>query len=807
MHHSILSRHAGSRREFSQRSPAPTRSLVARCLVARSLAAVALAAAVLLPPAPSQVARAADVTRVRIGVTQDGLTAITPADLVAAGVDPAALDPRTAAMSSLGEPVAIEVAGEEDGRFDEGDRIVFFGEKFRGPEMDQKYTDERVYWLDLGGAPGPRVSTQGAAPEFDRTPPPDFATTLRAEESHVWWSLHSIYMDTQDTWFWARLQSLMPGQAVTATLPYTVPHPAPGAAATVRLEEISRSYVWNVNPDHRTTATLNDVPVLDEGWDGLRIRKVFSAAVPAGVLAHGTNTLAVGAWVAPGVNADDVMVNYWELDYRRLFRAFEGRLDFRAETAGIQEYSTAGWPAADVLIWDVTDPNAAVRLLPGSPVVLQRLYLPLVAGGSTGGSAASGPADVAVRFRVLAGAGDRFWLQAKGSLNRPASVRLRPPTGLRNPPGGADSVIVTSTELLPQAERLAGWHSAHGRRALVVDMKDAYDEFNHGIYHPKAVPAMLAWASTHWEGAPPAYLTLFGDGHWNFKGNNPALYPPSPNHVPPYLAFEDPWQGEVPVDARYGDLDGDKLPDLAIGRLAARTPDEARVLVDKILAYDASVRTADWQRRAVFVADNPDASGDFHLVSDEIIADPTYTPADLAVTRVYLPGSAVVPPSADQVAATRADLIAALQAGAFMVQYTGHGAINHWTHESLWTTAEVPLLANGGRLPLVMTFNCLDGYFAYADPAMEGMAETMNRKEGGGSIAAFSPTGLGITADQHAFRKILLTVMFTEDVRELGPALLIAKQRFALTYGAHYMTQTMSLFGEPALALPISENQ
>lgn len=765
-----------------------------------------VAATLVLPPlAPARIVHAEAVTRVRIGVTTDGLTAVTPADLLAAGVDLDTVDPHTFALSSLGEPVAIEVTGEADGRFDGEDRIVFFGEKFRGPEMEQKYTDERVYFLDIGGAGGTRVATQDAAPVYDRTPPPDFLATLRAEESNLTWTLHSIYMDTDDTWFWARLQSLMPGQAVTATLPYTVPHPAPNASATLRLEEISRAYVWNVNPDHRTTAALNGVPVLDEGWDGLRIRKVFSAPVPAGVLSHGTNTLAVGAWVAPGVNADDIMINYWELDYRRLFRAFEGRLDFRAEDAGIAEYSTTGWPAADVMIWDVTDPRAPVRLVAPAPA-WQRIFLPFVSGGISGGAAPAAPAaDVTVRFRVLADAGDRFWLQAEEALQRPASVRLRPPTGLRNPPGGADSVIVTSAELRPQAERLAAWHRDHGRRALVVDIEDAYDEFNDGIYHPKAVPALLAWARTHWEAPAPAYLTLFGDGHWNFKGYNPALYPPSPNHIPPYLAFEDPWQGEVPVDARYGDLDGDKLPDIALGRLAVRTLDEARVVVDKILAYDQTVRAADWQRRAVFFADNPDGSGDFHLVSDEIVAG--YTPSDLQVTRVYLPGSATVPPSDEQKAMTRAALADALRAGAFMVQYTGHGAINRWTHESIWTTDDVAGMANGGQLPLVMTFNCLDGYFAYADPAMEGMAETMLRKEGGGSIAAFSPTGLGITADQHAFRKILLTVLFTEDVRELGPALLIAKQRFAQTYGAHYMTQTMSLFGEPALAVPARENQ
>jgi hypothetical protein len=43
----------------------------------------------------------------------------------------------------------------------------------------------------------------------------------------------------------------------------------------------------------------------------------------------------------------------------------------------------------------------------------------------------------------------------------------------------------------------------------------------------------------------------------------------------------------------------------------------------------------------------------------------------------------------------------------------------------------------------------------------------MQRKSGGGSIAAISPAGLGYTADQLAFRKILLDVMFKDNVREV----------------------------------------
>ena len=81
------------------------------------------------------------------------------------------------------------------------------------------------------------------------------------------------------------------------------------------------------------------------------------------------------------------------------------------------------------------------------------------------------------------------------------------------------------------------------------------------------------------------------------------------------------------------------------------------------------------------------------------------------------------------------------------------------------------------------------------------------RQPGGGAIAAISPTGDGITSDQQAFRRLLMTVMFKENVREIGKALDLAKRRYAAAGGAHYMIETMTLFGDPAMRLPISASQ
>ena len=132
--------------------------------------------------APRVAAAPAAPVRLRIGVTIDGIVQLTPSDLATAGVDLASVDPRTFAMSSMGQPVAIQVTGEADGKFDPEDRVLFFGQKFRGTQFEEKYTDERVYWLDIGGAAGPRIADVDATPQGDLTPPQDVAATVHAEQ-------------------------------------------------------------------------------------------------------------------------------------------------------------------------------------------------------------------------------------------------------------------------------------------------------------------------------------------------------------------------------------------------------------------------------------------------------------------------------------------------------------------------------------------------------------------------------------------------------------------------------------------------
>jgi hypothetical protein len=258
----------------------------------------------------------------------------------------------------------------------------------------------------------------------------------------------------------------------------------------------------------------------------------------------------------------------------------------------------------------------------------------------------------------------------------------------------------------------------------------------------------------------------------------------------------DPWQGEVPDDNRYADLDADGEPELALGRIPVGDLAEANAVIDKIVTYDENRRFEPWQHQALFIADYDPVAGDFAGESDYIIAN--YLPADLIPQRIY---RTITHPDVNAVRQAIAD---AINSGVWLLQYAGHGSPSTWMKGQGWTVGDVAHLHNAGHYPFISTYNCLDGYFAY--PGYPGMAETMLRKQNGGSIAAISPTGLGTTDAQSLFRQTLMGVIFHEDVRVLGDALLLAKQRYYDQVGSHYLIDTMTLFGDPTLQLPAGEN-
>ncbi|MDH7487676.1 MAG: C25 family cysteine peptidase [Anaerolineae bacterium] len=726
-------------------------------------------------PASSRARNAGPPTdALKLIVDTDGIYRLRPADVATAGFDPAGLDPRTFALSSQGQTVAIHVAGEADGHFDPQDYVEFYGRKLFGDPMVTKYSDENVYWLEWGGEPGPRMDDVDGTPTGSAPVPASFVATHHAEEDVIWWTHHTTTLDTRDTWWWQRLTVYGPSGRATftttlsgvAAVPYT---------ATVRAEVVSRR-VADINPDHHTRLYLNDLPEpIDESFFDGKVRQVLTTTVPQTALNEGENRLHFEIVNDLGLSTDDIYFNWFEVDYRRTYSASGDLLRFSVDTPGTWQFEIGGFSSDDLLAYDITDPWRPTRIL--SPTI-------------------SAEADTYRLAFEATGQGKPEYLALSGTLVRvPKRVERFTPSGLRDPSNGADVIFITHAAFMAETQRLAEYRAAQGLRVKVVDVAALYDEFNDGIFHPVAIRNFLDFAYHHWQPPAPAYVLLVGDGHWNFKNLNPGEYgSPDPVFIPPYLAWVDPWQGEVGADHLFACVHGDDiLPDLLLGRLAVNSPAQARTMVDKIIGYEATAQAcADpWPRRLLFVADNSDDTGDYPAVADDIIAH--HVPPEYEARRVALGVTHSQPGDVTQA------IIENLNEGVLLANYNGHGSVDWWAHERIWGAQNIADLENGDRLPLVLTFNCLDGYFIY--PGRPCIAEEMTRAEGKGSIASWSPAGLGTTWVQQILQAAFHDALFQEGWPPLGVAAATAKVALFAALGENELIYTQTLFGDPGLRL------
>jgi hypothetical protein len=314
-----------------------------------------------------------------------------------------------------------------------------------------------------------------------------------------------------------------------------------------------------------------------------------------------------------------------------------------------------------------------------------------------------------------------------------------------------------------------------------VAIEDVYDEFGHGEASPDALRAFLEFAYHQWKAPSLRYVALLGDATYDGKD---YLRTGVRNRVPALMVKSTYlWTAS---DPGYAAVNGqDSLPDVAVGRLPAATVEEARLLVEKVLAFEES--GADLSGPAVFVADNPDLGGDFEADSDAIAA--------------RLPGREVEKIYVGRLGAAgaRGAIQGALDRGASLLSYVGHGGIAVWASENVLGTSDVSALQPQPRQPIAMTMNCLNGYFHF--PPMNSLAEELLKADGKGVVAAFSPSGLSLDAPAHAYHQALMDELVSGRHARLGDAVLAAQRSYADSGVFPELLALYHLFGDPALAI------
>jgi len=711
-----------------------------------------------------------------IAVDGEGMVRVSGADLALAALPIETLDPQRLRLYAAGEPVAIRVLGDADGVLNPSDAVIFFGQPSRS-----RYSAVNIYQLAHGGAPGLRMAERDGTPAGGPVPAA-FTDTLHIEQDLLYRSdfpKRSGDPDAEppsDHWFWQQL-SAPQAMAQVADLPGV----APGAwSGRVRIAAVGKSAFATVDPDHRLKLAVAGSDIGAVTWDGNTGLAVRELPVGSERLAGGSVQIGIEA-PEPDIPLRDYYdhsyIDWIEVDYRRTFTAGADGLLFTFDVRRVTDFAVGGLPVPDVAVYDVTDPA----------------HPEMVIGAGVRGAGLSGAsAPYSVRFRADTPGRRVFHVVPRAGYRSATRVEARPPADLRSPDRGADYLIIKPASLRAAVQPLADHRAAQGRRVAMVDLQSAYDTFSGGVPGPEAIRDLIAYAFHNWQAPAPTHVLLVGDGTYdprNRLGKSP------PTLLPPFLKEVDPWLGEVAAENAFATVSGsDSFPDVLLGRLAVNSAAEATATVNKILDYEMTPPSGPWRNRLLFATDNPDTAGDFYAISDDIVD--RHVPAGYAVERIYF-GQTHTDSQAARTAIGRA-----LNQGALLAQYVGHGLSSGWAQELIFRRTDAEALTNGGRLPVMLDMTCMTGYFT--DPSKVSIAEAAVRASGGGAIAAFSPTGFGVATGHDYINRAFIDLLLGQGVTQLGQVAVASKLALARATSLHRdLIETFALFGDPALTVQL----
>jgi hypothetical protein len=366
---------------------------------------------------------------------------------------------------------------------------------------------------------------------------------------------------------------------------------------------------------------------------------------------------------------------------------------------------------------------------------------------------------------------------ADSAVAHPANIAANLPSSWNRSNQVADLVIISHRNFIASLDSLKALRRSQGYAVAIADVEDIYDEFSYGMRAPQAIRDFLARARSAWKRAP-RFVLLVGDASSdprNYLGLGDFDFVPT--------KLIDTAQMETASDDWFADFNNDGLPELAVGRLPARTLSESSTMARKIVDYAQLARPEE----VLLVTDRNDGFN-FEAASNDVRA---LIPSSVVVREVFR--------SALDDATAHSQVVQYMDRGPKIVNYIGHGSFGLWRGSSL-TSADAANLGNGPNYSFVMTMTCLNGQFQ--DPYADGLAESLIKAEQGGAVAVWASSALTEPAAQALMNKEVMRQLFagagtTDPPVTLGEAVMRAK---ALSNDGD-VRRTWILLGDPLTRL------
>jgi hypothetical protein len=381
-------------------------------------------------------------------------------------------------------------------------------------------------------------------------------------------------------------------------------------------------------------------------------------------------------------------------------------------------------------------------------------------------------------MKLVHGLGFAFGLAASvvGCSSDAADDGGAPPTEQpSDPPPSAsaiesvDYVIVSTNPLAGAADRLKAYRESKGLKVSVGLVGDILGgETNRAAGSAK----VHDWIKARWEKRDPAktfFVALLGDGTAEASIDDTTI---------PAGEWFDPFEkANVVTDNTYADMDGDDIPDLAIGRIAVASEAEADVILEKTKRFEANYEVGVWNRRLSLFASNAGFGEQIDAMIEgvvfKLVEDIPYD-FDLNLTYAKQSSPFVFVPErfSDKV-------YERLNEGSLVMTYIGHGYENGFA-ELDWNGKSFPILDTDQlskmkiehRSPILTLIACLTGKFTSGESLSERILKSKD-----GPVAIYSSTEVSHPYPNAVFTRELSQTLATERTPTVGEVFMRAKRR------------------------------
>ncbi len=742
----------------------------------------------------------------KIPVTENGIHKIDYAFLKNTGINVSAINPKKIKLHGNGGGIlpqlisderptdlienAILVTGQADGKFDQEDYILFYGQDadehklMDDGELNYKknfYSDTTFYYLTISDSDGLRIAEKE---NFGSTHPIinsfDDYINYEKDENNI--------INSGREWYGERFDFTL-----TYELKFDFPDLVPDTELKVNTSVMGQTYEEAsldllVNGQALGQQKINAIAegsYLAKGSDQFETFTINTSTVPS------AQEITIRLSFNPvGSVKSKANLNYLTILGLRKLKLYGNQTSFRSLEStqnAISTYEIEDGSSA-FQIWDVTKP-----------------LKPYNQKFSTGQSKVSFGAFSSELREFIIFTNQDFFIPEKAVKIANQNLHGSP---------NVDFLIVTYPGFKSEADRLAELRRNHdGLKVLVVTTDEIYNEFSSGKQDVTAIRDFIKYVYDLGDGENKLQnVLLFGKGSFDYKdriNNNTnfvpiytarnSLHPINSYSSDDYYGFLDEGEGEW-IES----YSGDHLMDIGVGRLPVKSIGEAKIIVDKLIDYATNKATfGQWRNEVFFIAD--DGDGNLHQRDADRLAnlvDTSYT--QFNVNKIYVDAFEQVESSIGEIAPeVNAEIERSLDKGGLIFNYTGHGSATRWAAETILNISSISEFENTYRLPLFVTATCEFG--RHDNPKAISGAEYLLLNPIGGAI------GLLTTARPvFSSTNFILNLAFYNNVfrKEAGKYLSIG-EIFRKTKNQSLegtVNRNFSLLADPSMTLSYAKN-